>query len=321
MREGYARSLFGRLLPIILGREFSGTVAAVGPGVLGLQAGSRVFGAVSPLRPDGCHADYVSVPASDLAPVPADWTHARAAALPFAALSAWASLFPPGEAQPLHPGRRLLVLGAGGAVGGAATQLGVWATGGAEGGGVSCVAGARSAARLLAWGAKEVGDSAAPLAEQAGKFGWEGAFDYIVDAAPVPGGGGGDAHWQRARLECCLRLLKPTGGRYATLNGGTVRCMDELGLVAGGVAAMAELAKLNAHARLHASFGGGAAQVAWPTMRCDWEAWEVCATLAAEGKLEPGRLADALPWELAATAHEMVQAGAAEGKVVLTWEE
>jgi len=92
VRAGYGRSLFGPLLPLVLGREFCGRVASLGAGVRDVVLGSRVFGALSPLVPRGSHARYVAVPACDLAPVPETWSDAHAASLPFAALTAWRAL-------------------------------------------------------------------------------------------------------------------------------------------------------------------------------------------------------------------------------------
>ncbi len=69
----------------------------------------------------------------------------------------------------------MLVLGAGGAVGGAAVQLArAW------GCRVCATAGARSAERVLAYGARSVADSRAPLADEARRLGWA-PFDVVLD--------------------------------------------------------------------------------------------------------------------------------------------
>lgn len=49
MRAGYGRSIFERLLPIILGRDVSGEVAAVGDKVRLVSVGSRFSGLCIPL--------------------------------------------------------------------------------------------------------------------------------------------------------------------------------------------------------------------------------------------------------------------------------
>jgi len=269
------------------------------------RLGQRVFGAVSPLRPEGAHAEFVAVPSCDAAPAPARLSSAQAAALPFAALTAWRALFGPGSPAALPPSWRALVLGAGGSVGGAAVQLACWATGGAAAGRVAAVCGAGSAERVRRYGAAEVLDSAQPLREA--PPGWRGSFNLVLDCA---GGGGGDA-----RAAECVPLLRP-GGRYVTLDGGLVTALDGHGLALGAAAAAAQLARANAAAALA---GAPGVRVEWATMRCDWEAWEAAAGLAAEGLLEP-HLGEELPWELAASAHEAVEARRA-GKVVLTFDE
>src|SRR5262245_10656488 len=53
-------------LPAIPSYEFSGVVAALGPGVGGLALGAPVF-ALSPFDRDGAAAEYIAVPAAVLA--------------------------------------------------------------------------------------------------------------------------------------------------------------------------------------------------------------------------------------------------------------
>jgi NADPH:quinone reductase-like Zn-dependent oxidoreductase len=82
VRAGYARSLFGPLLPLVLGKEFSGTVVAVGGAAReGLAPGQRVFGVLPPAGAgSGAYAQYVAAHGDDVAEVPASWSHeARAA--------------------------------------------------------------------------------------------------------------------------------------------------------------------------------------------------------------------------------------------------
>ena len=94
--------------------------SARGDAARAFPLGAAVFGALSPVAPRGTHAEYVAVPEAHLARVPPGWSHIDAAAVPFAALTAWRALFTTAN---LRPGERLLVLGAGGAVGAAATHL------------------------------------------------------------------------------------------------------------------------------------------------------------------------------------------------------
>src|ERR1700685_3477746 len=54
MRSGRLQDRFPLVLPAILGRDASGEVVTVGPGVTALRVGSRVLGLAS-----GAHAEYV----------------------------------------------------------------------------------------------------------------------------------------------------------------------------------------------------------------------------------------------------------------------
>jgi NADPH:quinone reductase-like Zn-dependent oxidoreductase len=109
-------------LPATPSYEPSGVVADVGEDVDDLKPGIAVF-ARAPFDRDGAAAEYTVVPASDVAPKPASLSHAEAAALPLAGLSAWQGLFVHGR---LAAGERVLIHGATGGVGHLATQLAHW---------------------------------------------------------------------------------------------------------------------------------------------------------------------------------------------------
>jgi NADPH:quinone reductase-like Zn-dependent oxidoreductase len=101
----------GRPRHPIPGMEFAGVVEARGAGVSGFAIGDRVFG----LAPRGAHAEYLTMPEGGcVARQPAGLTHAEAAALPFGGLTALVFLRDVAQAR---GGERVLVHGAGGAVG------------------------------------------------------------------------------------------------------------------------------------------------------------------------------------------------------------
>jgi NADPH:quinone reductase-like Zn-dependent oxidoreductase len=106
-------------LPAIPSYELSGVVAALGPGVEGLEVGEPVY-ALTDFDRDGVAAGYAALAAGLLARKPATLGHVESAALPLAALSAWQGLFDHGR---LEQGERVLVHGAAGGVGHLATQL------------------------------------------------------------------------------------------------------------------------------------------------------------------------------------------------------
>jgi len=106
-------------LPHVPGYDVSGTVAAIGAGVTGFEIGDAVVGFL-PMGADGSAAEYVVAPANALVAAPRAIDLADAAGLPSVALTAWQGLFDLGG---LESGQRILITGAGGAVGGYAIQL------------------------------------------------------------------------------------------------------------------------------------------------------------------------------------------------------
>lgn len=93
------------------GMEFAGEVDALGAGVTGFAPGDRVFG----LAPRGAHAEVLTIPATGcVAHQPRGLSHAEAAALPFGGLTALVFLRDVARAR---GGERVLIHGAGGAVG------------------------------------------------------------------------------------------------------------------------------------------------------------------------------------------------------------
>src|SRR6478752_7180971 len=84
-REGIDRT------PMIPSHEVSGTVAELGDTVSDLKIGQDVYGLIEFDR-DGAAAQFVTIPAADLAMKPRSVDHIQAAALPLAALTAWQAL-------------------------------------------------------------------------------------------------------------------------------------------------------------------------------------------------------------------------------------
>src|SRR5262245_24630817 len=102
-----------------LGWDFAGTVAAVGRGV-DIAVGTRVAGLVGGFDRDfGTYAEQLVVRASDTAVVPDDLDLITAASVPLAGLAAAQMVDLLGHGD----GRRLLVTGAAGAVGGFVVPL------------------------------------------------------------------------------------------------------------------------------------------------------------------------------------------------------
>jgi NADPH:quinone reductase-like Zn-dependent oxidoreductase len=90
--------------------------------VAGLAVGDGVYGLVDfPLN--GSAAEYVVMPAADVALAPKSVDAVQAAAAPLSALTAWQGLFDHGK---LAAGQRVLIHGGAGGVGGFAVQMARW---------------------------------------------------------------------------------------------------------------------------------------------------------------------------------------------------
>jgi NADPH:quinone reductase-like Zn-dependent oxidoreductase len=120
---GRLEGMMEHRFPVVLGKDFAGTVAATGEGVSGIASGDEVFGVVmKPFLGDGGLGEYVSVGTGlGLARIPAGLTMAAAGALGLAATAALDTV----EAIAPAPGQTVLVAGATGGVGAYATQLAV----------------------------------------------------------------------------------------------------------------------------------------------------------------------------------------------------
>jgi len=102
--------------PVVVGYEVSGVVDAIGPGVATHRAGDRVVA----LTRFGGYADRAIVPADLAFAIPGQLDHASAAAIPVNYLTAHIALR---RMANLAAGETVLVHGAGGGVGIAATQI------------------------------------------------------------------------------------------------------------------------------------------------------------------------------------------------------
>jgi NADPH:quinone reductase-like Zn-dependent oxidoreductase len=116
---GGAYSSGGVKLPHILGRDFSGVVSAVGPGVTDLRVGDAVFG-VCDQGIEGAYAEKIAIKAAIIAKKPDSLGHAEAAAM---ALTSLTALWALEDTAKLKPGETILIQGGAGGVAGFAIQL------------------------------------------------------------------------------------------------------------------------------------------------------------------------------------------------------
>jgi NADPH:quinone reductase-like Zn-dependent oxidoreductase len=172
IRAGFMQGPMPLTLPHVPGLDVAGTVDALGEGVDGLAVGDRVIGFL-PFVVDGAAAEYVVAAADALSAAPASIPLADAAALPLVGLTAWQALF---EHAGLTAGQRILIVGAGGAVGGYAVQLAK-----AAGAHVIATGSERSRAHLTARGADEIVDrTATDVAAAVGE-----PVDVLLNLAPI----------------------------------------------------------------------------------------------------------------------------------------
>lgn len=120
LRSGMLRMLGKPKRPAITGKDFSGTIAALGVGVQGYAVGQRVFGSVEPLGGNGTCAQFVALSTDLIAPTPDGLSDEVAASLPVASGTALQGLT---DIARLQRGQKVLITGASGAVGASAVQL------------------------------------------------------------------------------------------------------------------------------------------------------------------------------------------------------
>ncbi len=193
IRGGFMRGPIPVELPHTPGIDVAGTVNALGDGVDGLAAGDRVVGFL-PMDGAGAAAEYVVAPAEALTAAPRDVPLADAAALPLVGLTARQALFDHGG---LRSGQRVLINGAGGAVGGYAVQL-------AKGAGAHVIATAspRSTDAVKAAGADEVVEhTTTPVTAAVTE-----PVDLVLNLAPV----------DPAELAALVTLIRPGGALVNT---------------------------------------------------------------------------------------------------------
>lgn len=285
-------------MPHIGGSDIAGTVEALGPGVTGVETGTRVVVDPSlgydwysgqdrgpgfetrPLRLLGEHtqggfAEYVAVPAANLLSLPDDVSFEDAAAAALVFVTAWRGLMTRAR---LRAGERVLITGASGGVSTAAIQIAKMA-----GATVYAVtSGPENVERVRALGAdvvydrKRVEDFSRELWRDTDKRGVHVALDSV-----------GEAVWPQ-----CLKALG-VGGRLVCY-GATAGARGSTEL---RVVFWKQLSILGT------------------TMGSPWEFREVMRLVFA-GRLRPVVHA-VLPLEDAARGHEMLEAGGVFGKVVL----
>jgi NADPH:quinone reductase-like Zn-dependent oxidoreductase len=235
IRGGYLQGPFPVTLPHTPGIDVSGTVDALGDGVTSVAVGDAVIGFL-PMTAAGAAAEYVIAAAEILAPAPTSIPLPDAAALPMVGLTAWQALF---DDAGLKAGQRVLINGAGGAVGGYAVQLAKNA-----GAHVIATASPRSSERVTAAGADEVIDHTVTEVTAA----VTGAVDVLLNLARIT----------PEELVALVALVRPGGVVVNTVPTIPTPTDDARGVRAVGVFVRSDAAQLS---RLAAMVDSGVLRV------------------------------------------------------------
>ncbi|MEU1536093.1 zinc-dependent alcohol dehydrogenase family protein [Streptomyces fagopyri] len=270
------------VLPAVLGLDLAGVVEEVGADVTGFAPGDEVFGMTGGVGDlQGSLAEYAAVDARLLARKPPGLTMRQAAALPLVFITAWEGLV---DRARVHTGQKVLVHGGAGGIGHVAVQLAQ-----ARGAQVYATGSPRSLETIARLGAKVIDytstSAEAYVAEHTGGQG----FDIVYDTV---GGETLDASFTAARTY--------TGHVVSALGWGThsLAPLSFRGATYSGVFTL--LPMLTGRGREHHG-----------------EIMRQAAALAEAGALAPR--VDPRHFTLAtvAVAHELVERGEADGKVVV----
>lgn len=142
--RGEVRLIVPYRVPVQMGNEFAGTVVSAGSGVSGFTEGERVY-ARMPLDHIGAFAEYITVPAADVASVPDYLSDEEAACVPLTSLTALQAY----DLMRTQPGGTLYISGGSGSVGAMAIPIAV-----VRGLKVATSGGADSRGRVVALGAE-----------------------------------------------------------------------------------------------------------------------------------------------------------------------
>lgn len=289
VRQGYGAAFFlaaGLIrLPLIPGRDVAGTVEAVGPGVTAFHPGRRVYAGAT----NFATAEFIAIPAAWAAPMPRGLSSIEAAALPYAALTAWSALVDTvGLTARTTAGRRVVIPRGAGGVGSFAIQL------------------------MKAWGAQVASICSTRNVELVRGLGADPVVDYLrADFTRVLANF--DVAFDTAfdTEEGLLSILK-TGAdaAYVSIVTPRLRLMDQYGLDAGAARGNALLSQRKAEQALLGR------RYDWAFMRPNGEALASIGALVEAGSIRP--LIDRVyPIEDIVEAHRYCESRQARGKIIV----
>ena len=289
VRSGYGSAFFlakGLVrMPLIPGRDIAGVVEAVGAEVRTFKPGDKVWAGV----PNFATAELAAVPQAWVAPMPANLTFVEAAALPYAALTAWSALADMvGLTAENTAGKTVIVPRGGGGVGSFAIQ---WMK--AWGARVATVVSTRNLELVASLGADVAVDYTREDFSQV-LFDYDVAFDTAFDTE-----------------QKLLGALK-TGAdaAYVSIVTPKLHLIDQHGLEAGLLAGEAFLAQRKAE---QAALGR---RYDWSFMEPNGAALAVIGQLVEAGKVRPV-IDRVYGLDDIAEAHRYCETKQAQGKIVV----
>lgn len=297
IRQGYGSSLItaqsrGRkLFPLVLGRDCSGEVVAVGDKVTKFVPGDQVY-AAQVLGRQGTYAEYVAIDESLCALKPRNVDHNQAASLPYVAASTWTALVnEAGLSEHSVKGKKVLVHAGTGGVGSFAVQL------------------------LKAWGAQVSTTCAAANIGLAHKLGADLVFDYNS-------GDFSEALKKDYDLvldtvlgmeQSSLSVLKRFGGaKYVTLLSPRLSLADKYGNFLGSLM-FSWLYRYKVFVN-RVFYGRGFHYVLAQPSGC---ILDQVTKMVESGAIQPV-ISSVFAWDEILDAHREVEAGHSRGKVVVT---
>lgn len=238
--SGAVKEMMDYTFPVVLGRDFAGTVDTLGEDTADVQVGDEVFGYVPPGASlhDGALAQYVVLPAEMLVHRPPALDVVAAAALPLAVTAALMSV----EAVDPQPGDTVLIVGATGGVGSYAIQLIA-----ARGATVLATGLPEDDERLRRLGATTVIDYRGTVADAVRAANADG-IQGLIDLLNYPGA-------EHAEL---TRLVRDGGGVASTLNAADAESLVARNITATNIIAAPDPAVL---ARFADQAASGALQI------------------------------------------------------------
>lgn len=294
MRGGYGRVIVSKIrgfeFPLVLGRDVSGEVVEVGPGVTGLSVGDAVYGVARAKDHGGAHAELVVSNHDGVVAIPTSLSYTEAAAFPYVACTIWAAFAKAGLDERTSRGKKVFVQAGSGGIGSLAIQV------------------------LKAWGAYVATTSNGANAESVRALGADVVIDYEredyakilsdFDFALETIGG--------ALEDKTLGILRKDGnGCFVTLIHPVLRNFDESGIVRGGAKNLIAVRSSRRRAKQL-----GVPSYHWVTFKPSAEALVSLRELIDDGRVRP-HIDSVFDFADVVQAHERCESGTANGKIIL----